>query len=59
MRSMNRLKWHVIEALTEMSVKLIGYHLLQAVLKVIEEIALVKYRFVCASKSPSIMIFDS
>ena len=56
---MNHLKWHVIEALTEMSVKLIGYHLLQAVLKVIEEIALVKYRFVCASKSPSIMILDS
>jgi hypothetical protein len=32
---MNRLKRHVVEALTEMSIKLIAYHLLQAILEVI------------------------
>jgi len=31
----NRLKRHVVEALTEMSIKLIAYHLLQAILEVI------------------------
>lgn len=35
MRVHKPLKRHIIEALTEMSIKLIAYHLLQAILEVI------------------------
>lgn len=59
MRSMNHLKWHVIEALTEVSIKLIAYHLLQAIFEVVQEITLVIKWLAWASKSPSIMILDS
>lgn len=56
---MNRLKWQIIKALTEMSIKLICYHLLQAIFKVIQKITLVIKWFACACKSPPIMIHDS
>ena len=56
---MNHLKWHVIEALTEVSIKLIAYHLLQAIFEVVQEITLVIKWFTSTSKSPHIMILDS
>ena len=59
MRCMNRLKWHIIEALTKVSIKLIAYHLLQAIFEVVQEITLVIKWFTSASKSPHIMILDS
>ena len=59
MRSMNHLKWHVIKALTEMSIKLIAYHLLQAILEIIQEIALIIKRFTWTCKPLPIMVFYS
>ena len=56
---MNRLKRHVVEALTEVSIKLIAYHLLQAIFEVVQEITLVIEWFACACKSSHIMILDS
>ena len=59
MRCMNRLKWHIIKAFSEMSIKLIAYHLLQAIFEVVQEITLVIKWFTSTSKSPHIMILDS
>lgn len=59
MRSMNHLKWHVIEALTEMSIKLIAYHLLQAILKIIKKVTLVIEWFAWTCKPLPKMVFYS
>lgn len=57
MRAWFRLEWHVIETLTEMSIKLICYHLVQAILKIIKKITLVIKWFAWTCKPLPIMVF--